>query len=183
MVALEAPSPSTLKTSEFPCLSWMFRTPLLSNTLQTRAFLAELACVAWSGNCTTSVPDVNCSKALKSRRVFYSHDGAQCRGHENEFDLISPIPNPQTMLVFWTCGWAWGHLPFSSNLWPPPRCPPQFSIVSKAVVSPPPVTSPLLPLRQLLSPSIFNGHYLEMNGHLQTLHRLCCYITANMGLE
>lgn len=60
----------------------------------------------------------------------------------------------------------------------PPRCPPRFSIVFKAVLSPPPVTSSLLPHRQLLSPSIFNAHYLEMNGHLQMLHGHCCYITA-----
>lgn len=69
--------------------------------------------------------------------------------------------------------------------WPltSPRCPPRFSIVFKAVISPPPVTSPLLPHRQLLSPSIFNAHYLEMNGHLQMLRRHCCYIIANMGLQ
>lgn len=76
-----------------------------------------------------------------------------------------------------------GPAPLPQSPLTPPRCPPRLSIVLKAVLSPPPVTSLLLPHRQLLSPSIFNAHYLEMNGHLQRLHRLRCYITANMGLE
>lgn len=44
-----------------------------------------------------------------------------------------------------------------------PSCPQRFSIVFKTALSPAPVTSSLQPHRQLLFPSIFNVHYLEMN--------------------
>lgn len=81
------------------------------------------------------------------------------------------------------CSSAWGHLPFLSNLWPLPDVHHDTLCVFSAVVSPPPVTSSLLPHRQLLSPSIFNAHYLEMNGHLHMLPGECCYIIADMGLE